>query len=471
METASVRTPLFDSSRLTAAARSFGECRRGDVVIIFALAAIMIVALVGGAVDYGRWYLTRTQAQNAMDAAVLAGGRVMQTSNNENQAIAAAEAYFAAMKPGNLGSHSATFSIAEGGTVLRAVLDTTVTTPFLGVINITSFPLYATAEAVLASGANSGTNVEVSLMLDVTGSMAGQKIEDLKTAAKDLIDIVVWDDQSNYTSRIALAPFAARVNVGTYISTVTGLPTSKTFSGQSKKPIVCVTERTGTNEFTDAAPTASNSRVSAYRGNSGTTAVNDSNNYSSNGVCSDPSASEAIMPLTRDRDALKSRINSLSAGGSTAGALGTAWAWYLLSPNWQSIWPTASRPAPYTDLTRTGEHGQPILKKYAVLMTDGIYNTYGGTQYGDTSSQAVTISDKAKQLCTAMKTAGVTVFTVGFQLGGSQLAIGTLKACASREPGDPADAPSHFYNASTGEELRQAFRDIALQIATLRLRS
>ena len=62
------------------------------------------------------------------------------------------------------------------------------------------------------------------MMLDVTGSMGGDKIVDLQAAAKDLIDIVVWGDQSKYTSRVALAPFAPAVNVGeafSYTLTVT----------------------------------------------------------------------------------------------------------------------------------------------------------------------------------------------------------------------------------------------------------
>jgi hypothetical protein len=49
-------------------------------------------------------------------------------------------------------------------------------------------------------------------MLDVTGSMCSPctKIQAVQSAAKDLIDIVVWQDQSQYYSRVALAPFAER---------------------------------------------------------------------------------------------------------------------------------------------------------------------------------------------------------------------------------------------------------------------
>jgi hypothetical protein len=44
------------------------------------------------------------------------------------------------------------------------------------------------------------------------------KIDAAKSAAKDLVDIVIWNDQSQYTSRIALAPFAEAVNVGTTLA-------------------------------------------------------------------------------------------------------------------------------------------------------------------------------------------------------------------------------------------------------------
>jgi hypothetical protein len=177
-----------------------------------------------------------------------------------------------------------------------------------------------------------------------------------------------------------------------------------------------------------------------------------------------------IMPLTSNKDALKARVEELPAAGSTAGVLGTAWAWYMLSPRWSAIWQGNNLPAPYSDITTLGTKGQPKLQKVAVLMTDGIYNTYGGHNYGDGSAESVTISNKAVTLCNNMKAAGIKVYTIGFQLGGDQLATNTLKSCASRTDDDPVDSPSFFYSADSGEELRGAFRQIALQLSTLRIR-
>lgn len=435
----------------------FGSSRDGNISIIFGLSVLSIFTMVGGAVDFTRMVSAKSKVQAAMDSAALAGGRAMQLSNTNdpNVAIQAAQQYFSTMVPQAINDGVPVFNVVENSTVLRGSVNFSLPTPFLKLVGFPSLHSTLTTEAVLAAGGNAGTSVEVSMMLDTTGSMSGQKIEDLKAAAKDLVDIVIWQDQSTYTSKIALAPFAPRVNVGSYMTQITGM--SATWSGKNLRP--CVTERTGAQALTDAAP-GSGAWLNAYDGSRSS----NSSNYNHSGSCNSPS--ERVVPLTSDKDALKAHIDTFTDGGSTAGALGTAWAWYLLSPNWSSIWPTASTPRSYSDLTTLGPKGVPLLQKVAVLMTDGIYNTFGGS-----GADEATVSNHAISLCTNMKAAGIKVYTVGFQLGSDQLAIDTLKACASRLPNDPADQPSYFFNASSGDELKHAFRQIALQLATLRLRS
>ncbi|MCL4766066.1 MAG: pilus assembly protein [Hyphomicrobiaceae bacterium] len=441
----------------------FVRSRSGNIAMVFGLTIAIVFGAAGAAIDYGRWLRARSQTQNAVDAAVLAAGRVLQTSGgNASAALSAAHSYYDQLKPQNSSGDKVTFSLSQDGSAVEAATDAVIVTPFLSTLGIDNLPVKTAAKAVRAVGGNAETSIEIGLMLDITGSMSGDKITDLKLAAKDLVNIVVWDNQSEYTSKVALAPFAPRVNVGGYVSAVTGLPSSKKFSGKTRKPIECVTERTGTHAFTDEAP-GTGSYLGAYTGNTGSSAIGDDDNYSSTGNCSQPSASEMIVPLTNDKAVLTSRINDLSASGSTAGQLGTAWAWYLISPKWADIWPDESRPAAYSELTTVGSHGQPKLQKIAILMTDGVYNTKGGDQYGDSSSTAVTLSNNSIQICENMKAAGVIVYAVGFDLGGSYLPIKTLSKCAS--------SPEHFYNTTTGDQLRQAFRDIALKISTLRLAS
>ena len=152
-----------------------------------------------------------------------------------------------------------------------------------------------------------------------------------------------------------------------------------------------------------------------------------------------------VLPLTDDKSTLKSTVDSYSTGGFTAGHLGTAWAYYLLSPNWGSVWPGQSRPANYDDKG---------TMKFAVLMTDGEYNTFNA-KASSTKSR-----DNAIATCAAMKASGIIVYTVGFMLTEAD-AKAVMAACAS--------GAGKAYLASNGAALQAAFKDIAEDIVTLRL--
>ena len=59
------------------------------------------------------------------------------------------------------------------------------------------------------------TNLEVSVALDTTGSMAGSKITALMTATNNLIDLIVKDVQTPTYSKMAIVPWSFGANVGT----------------------------------------------------------------------------------------------------------------------------------------------------------------------------------------------------------------------------------------------------------------
>ena len=56
----------------------FKTNERGTVAVIFAMMSVIMIGVMGGAVDYGRWLAARSETHNAIDTAVLAGGRVLQ---------------------------------------------------------------------------------------------------------------------------------------------------------------------------------------------------------------------------------------------------------------------------------------------------------------------------------------------------------------------------------------------------------
>ncbi len=205
----------------------FAREEKGNVAMIFGLTTIIVVSMVGGAVDYGRWLSARNQTQAAVDSALLAAGRTSQTTYGDATAsVKAASAYYNQMKSNIVVDDTIQFEAINAATTFTAKGSAYIQTPFLSIVGIDRLPVLkisdaTQAEATIAQGGNSGSSVEIGLMLDTTGSMLGQKIVDLKAAANDLVDIVVWNDQSSYSSRVGIAPFASTVNVGDYFQAVT----------------------------------------------------------------------------------------------------------------------------------------------------------------------------------------------------------------------------------------------------------
>lgn len=455
----------------------FSDDEAGNVAIVFGLVAVVLMLAIGAAVDVGRWLHARDQTVAAIDAAVLAGGRSLQVnSTDKGAAIAAAEKYYNENVTSRLPvvDDTVSFAVADDGMGMTASGSAYIKTPFLsftglvGMPAIEKLPLISTSEtefakSQIAIGGNGGENIEVSVMLDVTGSMAGQKLQDLKDAASDLVKIIIWDDQSKYTSKVALVPFSEDIRLPTTsalnAARGTNLPTKKTIgSGWNQQTYYlsdCVVERIGSYKYTDDAPGTGKYVLGHYT----TSSTGQGNNKK--GVCTVPS-SAPVQPLTSDKNTLLNKISALGASGGTAGHLGTAWAWYTLSPNWNSLWSSNAAAA----------YGTADLRKIAILMTDGEYNTQytsegiraGQDWWGSSCPEAANgcSTDQARALCSAMKAKGITIYTVGFELGGSNSsAYQTLYQCATD--------PTKFYNADDGEELKQAFRDIALKLSSLYL--
>lgn len=211
----------------------------------------------------------------------------------------------------------------------------------------------------------------------------------------------------------------------------------------------CVTERIGPFALNDTAPSVS------YVG---------ANYPSTANRCSDVSE---IMPLSSDKPALKAKIDSMTIGGSTAGHLGHAWGWYMISPNFGYMFPPDSRPAAYNT---------PRLYKFAILMTDGEYNSAycNNVLAGDSGTGSGSNNDKincnatngqsfaqAVDYCREMKKQNIIIYMIGFEVGSSASVNQMLNDCAT--------GPSYVYLASGADELTDVFTRIALSINDIRL--
>lgn len=432
----------------------FQDCKkdqRGSVALIFALSCVVLFVLIGLAVDSARYYNLAGRMQQALDGASLAAAKLLSDPNLTDQDIKdRAGAYFeAAVQTFGIDTTSISplnINVDRAASAVEVLGQVQVPAMFGGFAGLPSVNLINQKSKVVYDM----TSVELAMVLDITGSMnTNGKLADLKGASQDVIDIL-FDGALNDTNvKIAIAPYSAAVNAGEYANDVTTLPVSTS----CYKPCwycerictdvtgtltdTCVLERQGGDAYTDAAPTGSAKlpNVSAL----GSTPAR----YS----CPAPS----VIPLTdrTHRDDLKNAIQGYAASGATAGHIGTAWGLYLLSPSWSSVFPAESAPKGY---------GDGHVQKAMIVMTDGEFNTsYTGA--ADQTAESYAYFDN---LCATAKANGISVYTVGFDLNVAD-ALAHLESCAS--------APSQFYDAKTGAQLKDAFKDIANKLGNLRVAS
>jgi Flp pilus assembly protein TadG len=607
-------------------ARRLGGDVRGNVAMLFGLTLPVLIMMTLGGVDIHRLSTVRVNLQDALDAAALAAARSPYTNDADLQRVglAALRANLQAYPNVTLEADKTSFTLNDDDVVIA---DARVQVKTL-VANIVLPPYGQLMDDYLPVGSHSevdrsSRNIEVALVLDVTGSMYGQRIIDLKAAAKDLVDIIVQPVQTPYYSKLALVPYSMGVNLGSNANAARGTPigstpitgavinligTEKSITGATRdRPVVitsashgfsnndviwvtgatgmtqlnnkayqvrnkttntfelytltgnrvngtnydsytgnakvrrcqnndcsitvtsnghgmanndyvyitgvggmtqinnetflvgnvttntftidpneaalnpytsggnawcaqqgctwfafenmygnlrthqistCVTERTGANAYTDAAPSAGSRVGRNYPG------------------ASNPCLNAVVQPLSSNKAALKTSIDSYAVQGSTAGQIGIGWGWYMVSPNFNALWPSNGAAAYNTADTL----------KAVIIMTDGEFNTPycsgvisrdGGVGSGDNGEKIDCDADngnpfdQGRAMCTAMKAQGVLVYTVGFQITAGGDAANMLQACAS--------TVSNFYLAGSGGDLSEAFAAIGRDITQLRI--
>ena len=599
---------------------------RGNVAMIFGLSLPVLILMTLGGVDIHRASTVRVNLQDALDAAALAAARSPYEDNVNIQRVGltALRANLKNYPNITLREADTTFVLnSEDVVVANAKVDVKTL-----VANIFLPPYGKFMDDYIPVGAHSevdrsSRNVEVALVLDVTGSMAGDRIEALIDAAKDLVDLVVQDVQTPYYSKVALVPYSNSVNPGSYLNTVRGsvagsfnmtnaalnlTGTQRSISSVSKtRPtvitttanhgfsngdIVWVTGVGGISSLNNKAYevrnktnttfelyTVGGSRVDGrnfnnYTGNgkvqkcqnndcsviitsnnhglannqyiyltdvNGMTGLNDKTflvgnvttntftidvedsstlaPYSSGGKVwcawagctwftfenmygdlqtnhitgcvtertgtnryAEVSAStshvgrhytpsgdcleDEIMPLSSSRSALKSRINGFEAVGSTAGQIGIAWGWYMVSPNFNGVWPSGA----------AGAYNTAETLKAVVIMTDGEFNSpycsgvlaqTAGDGSGSNTYKIGCDPDngdpftQSRALCDGMKAQGVVVYTVGLGISADGDAADLLEYCAS--------GTSNFHMADDADDLSGAFAAIGRDITQLRI--
>ncbi len=421
---------------------------RGSTTIMIALSAPVVVGALGVGVDTGAWYMEKRRVQQIADAAALGGARVLSTGQSVStaQTVAnrdAARNGYTAATGASIVVNSPPTSGAYAGKAGAVEVIVVRNLPSL----FSSYILGSTARtvrgrAVAYTPPVQKRNIEVALVLDVSSSMAQNtetwgvtKMEAQQSAAVSLINTVIQANQSTYTSRVALAPFSSSVNVGsTYFRAATNKSLSGSWSG--------VVERPGTYKFLDDLPNSTTKYFGDFK-TKHTTAYGDYASYVEGLTSQTPGSANTIQPLSSNKADLQSDINGLTSNGTTAAHLGLAWAWYMLSPKWNTVF-TGSNLANAYDSDQT--------YKAIVILSDFDFNSYYESANGTANAQF-------EALCTAVKATGVKIFTVGYNTSGTSNNNRRIN-CASPTGSDGA---TYTYTTTTVDDLVAAFQQVAVQ--------
>ncbi|MEO0653601.1 MAG: TadE/TadG family type IV pilus assembly protein [Pseudomonadota bacterium] len=199
-------------------ATRFARDEQGSFTIFSLFIFIMILLIGGMAVDLMRFETRRTALQNTVDSAVLAAANLDQTIEAETLV----KNFFEksgfdpdlVTVPEPIEDIIGADEDGEGGTLVgrtvEADVDLNIDTFFMHMLGIDKLQTATGSQA-----SESVQNVEISLIVDISGSMNGTKMTTLKTEAKKFFREVI-DEEADYESTtISIIPYNHTVVAGT----------------------------------------------------------------------------------------------------------------------------------------------------------------------------------------------------------------------------------------------------------------
>jgi Flp pilus assembly protein TadG len=448
--------------------RRFSKEEDGTITIFACFMILMMLMMGGIGVDLMRHEMERTRIQAVADRAVLAASDLDQTLDPEE----VVRDYFA--KSG-MADFVSDVTVLDGLNFRTVTVDaaTTMNTQFMDMVGVDTLDIPALAQAEERI-----SNVEISLVLDISGSMrSNNRMTNLKAAAGTFIDTVLTDDTDNLIS-VSVIPYTAQVNAGEAIFDELNITRQHSYS-------FCVDFEE--EDFDSAAISQSAPYTHMQHFDAGYSW----NGNRSEGAIANPGCPkrdfEEITAFSQDGTALKNQINQFQPRANTSIHLGMKWGVAMLDPSFRPI--TAQLNVSPQFSLRPSNYNDVETLKTIILMTDGVnvptvriddryyanYNhrrhwsiyplgwylknyvrntrTWRYTKYS--SSQANTM---LSNVCAAARANNIVIWSIGFEV--TDTAANVMRDCAS--------SPSHFFRVE-GVEISVAFSAIARQINQLRL--
>lgn len=362
--------------------RRFGHCERGTILPFALMVSILLLMMGALAVNTVRFENSRSTMQATLDICVLNAASLRQTL--DERAV-----FNDCVTKNGLDPKFTTFT-AQRGTASKSVSATSSVTMEEYFLH----PIKPKRNDAVVNAASSAAervgNVEISLVLDVSGSMDGTRIERMRTAAQQFVSTLLADDAQNRVS-ITLIPYSGQVNLGPDLATkfnISGLPGTL---NAARANSACVDLPSSVYSATAMSRTLAmnatlwgDSYSSTPRGTGfeswSTGAIDTDNVWCQNNAANHVRLPDIVPPNTAPLttpaqriQALNTRIGALTAQGATSINAGMRWGLAFLDPAARSIFAeyVAVNRMPTKWADRPHEFNDPDVLKVIVLMTDG----------------------------------------------------------------------------------------------------
>ena len=490
---------------LCASMTGFRNATGGSIALTYAIMGVAIVGMAFTGVDMTRLAMARSKLQDSLDSATLAAGA---TATTDTTAInAAGKKYLSAALAQETMLLKLDSSFSLTSKTVKGAASAEVKPIVLGLFTGSNIKITAHTEVLRRQD----MTVELALVLDTTGSMAGTKMTTLKAAATDLVKTVLGGANGDKV-KIGIVPFAQHVNLGipsrnepwadvpadvhlyhpsSYMPSCTkqqcttsqvpcqiadyapstckgvsdGVPYSYACQVKTGSHLgVCaVSSNCKTVQLSPCPGPVDNSwwEESHFHGCYGSPAypdnVSDGNSNRKYPGLMDLTCSAEVQTLTTNSGSLQATINSLNASGETYIPAGLAWGFNMLTST-----------QPLTDALPYDTHGPNLNpRKIIVLMTDGAntkqMNHGAGARgiHNIAANPAPEANTYTTELCNNIKAKGIEVYTVAFDIQNNPSAKTLVQGCATDS--------SHFFDASNSAALLDAFRQITKSIQSLQI--
>lgn len=345
------------AGRVLSRAKNFIAQEDGAMIGFSLLVFLAMLIFSGLAIDLMRHELHRTRIQYTMDRALLAAAHPDQGTDRKEVVM---DYFRRAGLDGIVKEDDIKVKVALDGTSVTATARSSIQTPFLNFVGVSSLPIPAGGGAAKAN-----VLTEISLVVDVSGSMADissngvSKISELRAAATEFSNLLLcdpknpatpasWDDCTikDTKTSLSLVPYSTQVNVGASILGKFDRQDAQTdaycvtFQGSDFTKTAVVPRVNMVLEPEKAVRQAAKflryNQVSSGNGGNFQIPASQYRRWDAYWSCHTDSWRE-VSALEDNPSHMKSRIDALQASGDTAIDIGMKWGVALLDPAMEPV--------------------------------------------------------------------------------------------------------------------------------------